>query len=343
MTFVHWDDLHSEEQRRPSGFQAVLGGGTPIPQPVLIAPDLEIIQLVSAGYDRLDMSILNERNLLVCNNPGANAQAVAEHILMSLLYFAHRAGEAQAIIYGGQFTLARSCLMGPLLRDLSEMTLGIVGFGAIGQLFAQIAKPFGANLLYHSRSRNQVAETRLDITYSELDPLLKEADGIVVTLPLTSQTYHLFDSRRFAQMKETAIFINVGRGGVVDSYALTSALAEKRIYAASIDVFDPEPLPPDHPLLHVSTEVRERLLLTPHTAGLTHHAWRGMVQKAIDNLIRYAISGQPQHIVPSTKHTVFLKMQNESASRLDHPCDALERRGKFSARFNFESKWRIFP
>ncbi len=297
MSLLHWDDLDELSQSMPSGFQAVLGGGTPIPHEVLNTPGLEMVQLVSAGHDRVDMSFVANLGLLVCNNPGANAQAVAEHILMTLLYFARRAGEAQAIVYSGQFADGRFRIMGPQLRNLSEMTIGIVGLGAIGQRFAELVHPFGSKLLYSSRTRNIHVEAMLGLEYRELDELLQEADAIAVALPLTSQSYHLFDARGFALMKPTAIFINVGRGGVVDQQALVEALLTRQIYAAGLDVFEPEPIPSDHYLLHINNDIKNRLLLSPHTAGLTHFSWVNMVQNAIDNLVRYAIDHQPYHVI----------------------------------------------
>lgn len=299
MTITHWEECDVEFRRRPSGFRGVLAVGKPVPAEVLYAFGLEIIQLVSAGYDRVDRATAAARGLVVCNNPGANAQAVAEHILMSLLYFARRQGEGQAAVYSGKFAQARMGLVGPQLRDLGEMTLGIVGLGAIGQRFAKLARPFGSKLLYHSRTRNQGLEASLDLEYRELDELLQAVDGVAATLPLTAATYRLFDGQRFALMKSTAIFVNVGRGGVVDHNALAVALMSGQIYAASLDVYDPEPLPSNHPLLLIDEDVRTRLLLSPHTAGVTHRAWQSMIRQAVDNLVRYARGYQPRFVVVS--------------------------------------------
>lgn len=297
MKIAYWDDVNPLLGDQLSKFQAVLGGGTPIPYEVLSATSLEMIQLVSAGYDRIDREAVVEKGLVVCNNPGANALAVAEHMLMMLLYFARRAGEAQAMVYNGQFSNARMDLMGPQLRNLSEMTIGIIGLGAIGQCFAELVRPFGSKILYYSRTRNASVEEKLGLLYSELDAIVQVADAVAVALPLTEQSYQLFDARLFALMKPTAILINVGRGGVVDHQALANALVTKQIYAAGLDVFDPEPLPPDHPLLLVDDEVRQRMLLSPHLAGLTQCAWATMIQNAIDNLVRHAIDQRPQHVL----------------------------------------------
>lgn len=299
MSVRHWEECDESFRKLPSGFQGVLAVGKPLPTEVLNAADLQIVQLVSAGYDQVDKETAMARGLIVCNNAGANAQSVAEHILMSLLYFARRQGEGQSTVYSGTFAHARSKLMGPQLRELGEMTIGIVGFGSIGQRFAELVRPFGARLLYYSRTRNLSLEVDLNVEYQELENLLRESDAVAVALPLTPDTYRLFDKRRFTLMKSTSIFVNVGRGGVVDHDALIEALTARQIYAASLDVYDPEPLPLDHPLLLTDDAIRSRLLLSPHIAGVTHRAWKTMIQRAADNLVCYARGDEPHSVVVS--------------------------------------------
>ena len=293
----HWDDWSSTERAKPRGFRGVLGVGAPLPAAVLRAPELEILQLVSAGYEKVDMAAVERGGFTLCNNPGMNAAAVAEHILMSFLYFARRMGECQRALYEGDYQDNRARLMGPLLRDLREMTVGLVGFGSIGRRVAERVRPFGAPILYYNRTRRPEDEARYGLRYRELDDLLREADAIAVMLPLNERTRGLFDARRFALMKSSAIFVNVGRGAVVDQQALTEALVQERLYAASIDVYDPEPVTPDNPLVRVPQSVRDRLLLSPHIAGVTHRTWHDMVQRALDNLASYARGEEPHHVI----------------------------------------------
>lgn len=299
MPVRHWEECDVLFRQRPSGFQGVLAVGNPLPTGVLTSSGLQIVQLVGAGYDQVDTATALTRGLIVCNNAGANAQSVAEHILMSLLYFARRQGEGQLTVYSGTFAQARSNLMGPQLRELSEMTIGIVGLGSIGQRFAELVLPFDARVLYYSRSRNLGQESALNVEYQELDTLLSESDAVAVTLPLTPDTHRLFNGRRFKLMKPTSIFINVGRGGVVDHDALIEALTGRQIYAASLDVYDQEPLPLNHPLLLAGDSIRTRLLLSPHIAGVTHRAWKTMIQRAVDNLVCYARGDEPHSVVVS--------------------------------------------
>lgn len=293
----HWDDWSPEEQAKPCGFQGVLGVGTPLPAPLLNCPELEMLQLVSAGYEKVDIAAVQRGGFILCNNPGMNAAAVAEHILMSFLYFSRRMGECQRAVYEGDYQSNRARLVGPLLRDLREMTVGLVGLGSIGRRVAERVRPFGPPILYYNRTRRPEDEARYGLRYRELDELLREADAIAVMLPLNERTRGLFDASRFAQMKSSAIFVNVGRGAVVDQTALADALTRDRLYAASLDVFDPEPVTPDNPLVRVPPQVRDRLLLSPHIAGVTHRTWHDMIQRALDNLAAYARGEEPHHVI----------------------------------------------
>ena len=293
----HWEDWSDVRRGSPTGFRAVLGVGLPIPGAVLRAPDMELLQLVSASYERVDMAIVREMGLTLCNNPGRNADAVADHIVMSLLYFARRMGECQNVVLGDNYHHNREGIIGPLLRDLEEMTVGLVGFGAIGRSVADRLHPFGPTLLYHNRTRRREDEARFGVRYAEFDELLRTADAVVAMLPLTAETKGLFGREAFARMKPETIFVNVGRGALVDQRALVEALLEHRVYAASLDVFDPEPVTKENPVVLAAPQLRDRLLLSPHIAGVTHRTWRVMVQKAIDNVAAYARGEEPHHVV----------------------------------------------
>lgn len=297
VTVEHWEDWSDSRREVPAGFRGVLGVGLPIPVAVLRAPDLELLQLVSAGYERVDMAVVRETGLTLCNNPGKNAHAVADHVVMSLLYFARRMGECHDVVLGDNYHDNREGMIGPLLRDLEEMTVGLVGFGAIGRSVANRLRPFGPTLLYHNRTRRREDESRLGVRYVELDELLRTSDAVVAMLPLTAETKGLFGREAFASMQSETIFVNVGRGALVDQQALVDALLERRLYAASLDVFDPEPVTKDNPIVLAAPQLRDRLLLSPHIAGVTHRTWRLMVQRALDNVAAYARGEEPLHIV----------------------------------------------
>ncbi|MGM1325087.1 NAD(P)-dependent oxidoreductase, partial [Klebsiella michiganensis] len=166
-------------------------------------------------------------------------------------------------------------------NDVHHKTLGIVGMGRIGMALAQRAHAgFGMPILYNARRQHPQAEERFNARYCDLDTLLKEADFVCLILPLTDETYHLFGKEQFAKMKSSAIFINAGRGPVVDEKALIAALQEGVIHAAGLDVFEQEPLAKDSPLLNMPNVVA-----VPHIGSATHETRYNMAACAVDNLI----------------------------------------------------------
>ena len=165
--------------------------------------------------------------------------------------------------------------------DVHHKTLGIVGMGRIGMALAQRAH-FGFNMpiFYNARRHHKEAEERFNARYCDLDTLLQESDFVCLILPLTDETHHLFGAEQFAKMKSSAIFINAGRGPVVDENALIAALQKGEIHAAGLDVFEQEPLSVDSPLLSMANVVA-----VPHIGSATHETRYGMAACAVDNLI----------------------------------------------------------
>ena len=163
--------------------------------------------------------------------------------------------------------------------DLSRRTLGIIGMGAIGVSISRRARAFGMTVVYHNR--NQRIDDKIHkTTYMELDDLLATSDVVCVMAPLTDETYHMCDEAFFKKMKNTALFVNVGRGPIVDTDALINALKTGEIDYAALDVTDPEPLPADHPLLEV-----ENCLIVPHIGSYTDRTRYDMSILTADNII----------------------------------------------------------
>lgn len=256
-------------------------------------PRLEFIQTVGSGYNAVDLEAAARRGIVVANNPGQNAKAVAEHALMSALYFVRRMGECHQLVAEGRFA-ERFRLTGEGLRDTTGLTMGIVGLGHIGQALVRMALPHEMRFLYYQRTRRPDLESQWGVEYQSLTALLAQSDIVVVTLPLSAATRNLIGAAELASMKMGSILINVGRGGVVDNQALADALVRGPLYAASLDVFEPEPIPPDHPLLMLPDSVRPRVLFSPHIAGLTLQAFHNMVAGAFANVDRY-FRGEPVH------------------------------------------------
>ncbi|MFV0261711.1 MAG: glyoxylate/hydroxypyruvate reductase GhrB [Kluyvera sp.] len=242
-------------------------------------PKLRATSTISVGYDNFDVEALNARRVLLMHTPTVLTETVADTLMALVLSSARRVVEVAERVKAGEWTKG----IGPdwFGIDVHHKTLGIVGMGRIGMALAQRAH-FGFNMpiLYNARRRHEQAEERFNARYCDLNTLLDEADFVCLILPLTDETYHLFGAEQFARMKSSAIFINAGRGPVVDEKALISALRNGDIHAAGLDVFEQEPLPASSPLLTMPNVVA-----LPHIGSATHETRYNMAACAVDNLI----------------------------------------------------------
>ena len=241
------------------------------------APRLKVIANCAVGFDNIDVQACSERNILVCNTPDVLTETTADLAFALLMASARRLIEASEFIKSGQWSE-----WGPFLlagKDIHHKTLGIVGMGRIGSAVAKRAKGFDMRILYHNRTRNPQVENDLGAEYVSFEPLLQTSDFVVSLVPLTEETYHLFDQKAFRLMKNDAIFINVGRGKSVDETALYEALKAGEIAGCGLDVFSEEPISPDHPLLSL-----KQVVALPHIGSASIETRTAMVKLACDNL-----------------------------------------------------------
>jgi gluconate 2-dehydrogenase len=242
-------------------------------------PKLRATSTISVGYDNFDVDALNARNVLLMHTPTVLTETVADTLMALVLSSARRVVEVAERVKAGEWTKS----IGPdwFGTDVHGKTLGIVGMGRIGLALAQRAH-FGFNMpiLYNARRQHKEAEERFNARYCELDTLLQEADFVCLILPLTDETHHLMGKAQFKKMKKSAIFINAGRGPVVDEQALIAALKNGEIHAAGLDVFEQEPLPASSELLKLPNVVA-----LPHIGSATHETRYNMAACAVDNLI----------------------------------------------------------
>ncbi|WP_338534224.1 glyoxylate/hydroxypyruvate reductase GhrB [Leclercia adecarboxylata] len=242
-------------------------------------PKLRATSTISVGYDNFDVDALNARNVLLMHTPTVLTETVADTLMALVLSSARRVVEVAERVKAGEWTKS----IGPdwFGTDVHGKTLGIVGMGRIGLALAQRAH-FGFNMpiLYNARHQHKEAEERFNARYCELDTLLQEADFVCLILPLTDETHHLMGKAQFKKMKKSAIFINAGRGPVVDEQALIAALKNGEIHAAGLDVFEQEPLPASSELLKLPNVVA-----LPHIGSATHETRYNMAACAVDNLI----------------------------------------------------------
>lgn len=255
------------------------------------APKLKLIQSITAGYDKIDVDAAARAGIPVATTTGANAVSVAEHIFAMILALSHQIVYAHnALKEGGwpQLELYKGKCF-----EISGRTIGLIGFGQIGQAAARIARVFGMEVLYYRRNRlSREEESSLEVSYAPLENLLRQADIVSIQVPRTPQTRDLIGPKELRLMKRSALLINTARGGIVDEEALIDCLAEKRIAGAGLDVFAEEPISPHNPLLHM-----DNVVLTPHTAGAAWESVRRTLEVSVENILRVASGEKPHNLV----------------------------------------------
>ncbi len=249
------------------------------------APRCRVVANVAVGYDNVDVAALTARKVLLTNTPGVLTETVSDLTWALMMAAARRVVEGQKQIEANQWGEWRlNYLVG---QDVAGATLGIVGAGRIGAAVLRRAAGFSMRLLYHNRRPAPDLEAATGAHYRTLDDLLREADFVVVLVPLSAETRGMFGAREFALMKPSAVFVNVSRGAVVDEHALYMALQQGRPWAAGLDVFEHEPIGADHPLLTLPNVVA-----LPHIGSATIRTRLAMATLAATNLVA-ALSGQP--------------------------------------------------
>ena len=249
------------------------------------APALRTVSTYAVGVNNIDLAACTARGIPVGYAPGAVTEATADFAIALMLAVSRRIYEAARHVREGRWQQWTPTLM--IGNDVAGKTLGIVGLGRIGEAIARRARGFSMRILYHSRSPKPEAEARVGAEYRGLDELLGEADIIVLSLAPSPQSHHLIDDAAFARMKPSAYIVNVARGMVMDSKALYRALAGGRIRGAALDVTDPEPIPPDDPLLTLNN-----CLVVPHVGTATWETRAAMTEISVTNLLN-GLAGRP--------------------------------------------------
>lgn len=242
-------------------------------------PRLKVVSNMAVGVDNIDLAACTRRGIPVGHTPGVLTEAVADLTWALILAVTRGIFPAAQDAKEGRWGLWSPT--GWLGMELNGKTLGIVGMGQIGAAVARRGRAFGMRIVYFSRTPKPHLETELEARFLPLNHLLAESDVVSLHIPLTSETRHLIDEAALRRMKPTAYLINMARGPVVDTQALVRALEEGWIAGAGLDVTDPEPLPPDHPLYRFPNCV-----ITPHIGSATWETRRGMARLAVENLLR---------------------------------------------------------
>ena len=247
---------------------------------------LKVISNFAVGYNNIDVAEAKRRNIVVGNTPGVLTEATADIAFALMIASARCLHDTRQFVDSGKWKTWDP--LGHIGQDLNGKTLGIVGMGRIGTALARRCfGGWGMKVLYSGRRNNVEAEQSLNAQRVEFEQLLRESDFVSVHTPLTEETKHLFNASAFKAMKPTAVFVNTARGPVHDQAALCDALAKGEIFAAGLDVTDPEPIRLDDPILKLPNCV-----IAPHIGSGTTQSRNGMAEIAADNLLA-GLRGQP--------------------------------------------------
>ncbi|MBS0514528.1 MAG: D-glycerate dehydrogenase [Proteobacteria bacterium] len=258
---------------------AILGVADPVDASVIAhTPLLRAVANRGVGYNNLDIAALKKAGIIATNTPGVLDETTADFAWTLMMATARRVTEAERWLRAGNWKGMSFHIM--LGGDIYGKTLGVFGMGRIGQAIARRAAGFRMPVIYHNRSRVAAdIEEACEARYVDRDTLLREADFIVLAVPLSAETRHMIGAAELAAMKRDAYLINIARGGVVDDAALVAALREKRIAGAGLDVFEHEPEVPAEML------ALDNVVLTPHIGSASLATRRAMASLAVDNLI----------------------------------------------------------
>jgi glyoxylate reductase/D-3-phosphoglycerate dehydrogenase len=254
-------------------------------------PKLRLVQLLSAGYDNVDLEAARRAKVPLSNNGGANAISVSEHAMMLMLTVYRKVVWQHGSVSGGRW---RGNGPAPRMYELHDKTLGIIGLGTIGKKVARLAKAFGMRVQYFDIARLSEDEAdALGVRFRLLRELIRSSDVVSLHVPLNESTRHMIGKDELELMKPTAIIVNTSRGPVIDETALAVHLSAGKIFGAGLDVFDQEPPPSNNPLFRL-----DNVVLTAHFAGPTWDNHVARFRNAFDNVQRVARGEPALWVVP---------------------------------------------
>ena len=278
----------AEECREAEG---ILVNSTRVSEEVLLAaPRLRAVSNCGVGYDNIDVAACNRRRIPITNTAGSLEETTADMAFTLLLATARRAIEADRYVREGRWERWQFGLMHGL--DVHHKTLGLIGFGGIGQPMARRGRGFSMRILYHTRHRAaDSVERELGAEHTNLESLLRQSDFVSLHVPLTADTRHIIDGKAFSLMKNTAVLVNTARGPVVDEQALVEALSAGKIAGAGLDVFEKEPQ------VHADLARMDNVVLAPHIGSATGETRLRMATLAVRNLLAMLAGERPANVV----------------------------------------------
>lgn len=287
---IHDRTLPEEILPRAAGAQAIYINKTAVQRETIAQlPQLKFIGVLATGYNVVDVAAAAAHGVVVTNVPTYGTQSVAQMVFAHVLNFTQQVAQHVAAVRAGRWAECPDfCFWDAPLVELDGLTMGIVGLGRIGQATARLAHAFGMKVVAYDAFPVEPPEY---VRLADLETVFREGDFVSLHCPLTAENEQLVSTERLALMKPTAYLINTARGPLVDEAALETALGEKRIAGAGLDVLTVEPPPADHPLYAI-----ENCHITPHIAWATRAARQRLLNTAVENLQAF-LAGSPQNLV----------------------------------------------
>lgn len=291
VTLYQRTDSEAETISRIGDSEIVLVNKVPITETVLAAcPNIKLICVQATGYNIVDVVACARRGIPVTNVPTYGTAAVAQFTMALMLEMCHRIGLHNHSVHQGDWSKAETfCYWLTPQMELAGKTLGIIGFGRIGQAVGRLAKAFGMNVIAYNRS--QCEEGRSIAEYVDLDTIFTQSDIVSLHCPQTAETEKLINKETLAKMKDGAMLVNTARGGLVDEDALVDALESGKLRYAAVDVVSREPMPLDNSLLKT-----RKCIITPHIAWAPVESRQRLLDTVVEN-IRAFLNGHPQNVV----------------------------------------------
>ncbi|MGN1328433.1 MAG: 2-hydroxyacid dehydrogenase [Eubacterium sp.] len=252
-------------------------------------PNLKLIHSEGVGYQGIDLKYLEKKEIILCNNKSVNDTAVAEDAILLMLACLKSIITGHQSIYDGRQIEVKRLSFG-VIRELSQCTVGLVGFGDIARATAKFANALGARVIYTNRTRYPQLEREYNVTYADMDTLLGQSDFVSLHIAVTDETREIVNYEFLSKMKSDAYLINTARGDLVNNDALYNALLDGKIAGAGLDVISPEPVTADNILL--DEIIKDKLILTPHIAGITNLTVQKIYRNIYENINRY-LNNQP--------------------------------------------------
>jgi glycerate dehydrogenase len=283
-------ELTKPEERieRITGNQVVITNKVVLDKEIMDAcPELKLICISATGTNNVDLEYAAKKGITVKNVAGYSTESVAQTTFSMLLFLLNK------LSYFDNYVKSAKYCDSPIFTnhgrsfwEIKNKQFGIVGLGAIGKRVAEIAKAFGAKVVYYSTSGKNLSA---NIPHKSFNELIETSDIISIHCPLNDSTENLFAYEEFVKMKPEAILLNAGRGKIVNEKDLAMAIDENQIAAAGLDVLESEPIQKDNPLLQV--ENKEKILITPHIAWISQEAREGLVEGIYNNIIKWVSQG----------------------------------------------------